>query len=575
MQLGKCEAFNFGSYEHFEFDFSNTSLSLIYGSTGAGKSTIPDIPCWCLFGKTAKDGNVDEVRNWQNQGQETKVTLEVSSAAWTPVVVTRIRGKTSSQNDLYWTEVSSSETKIRGKDLVETQKLLEKRLGIDYLLYTTGSYFSEFSPTGKFFTAKAKDKREIFEKITSLTLPVKIAEAVVEEKKKTKKEISELELQIATLTGKLQQARATKKRAEESKLEWEISHQETLLRLNRQLESFAIEKASKIEAARLKCESWNKARDKSVDLLIAKIETLVDKVRPDSYYLAHIQELEAIKSKSDKCSKCGAPVQDKALQGSIDAIKEDRRENMRRGDQLQDYKERLQEASEQTNPFEEQLQQAQDSKNVYGEQLEREKGSINPFDAQISQLSASIKSWEKESNQLKASLIKAEHRLTSLVQLYDFSFCLRGELLKNAVKEIEDSTNDYLTQYFDGIFKVTFTLEDADSVKVEIQKNGYDCVYHQLSKGQRGVLRLAFVVSMMKATANQAGIHFNSLFFDESLDGLDDDHKTKAFGLFQELEQDHESVLVIDHCENFQNLFTSRYKVSMTEDFSSLELQDE
>ena len=66
MKLLKASVVNFGSYSKLDFDFNNQGLTLIQGSTGSGKSTLQDIAIWTVLGITAKDGNADDVRNWNN-----------------------------------------------------------------------------------------------------------------------------------------------------------------------------------------------------------------------------------------------------------------------------------------------------------------------------------------------------------------------------------------------------------------------------------------------------------------------------------------------------------------------------
>ncbi len=94
-------------------------------------------------------------------------------------------------------------------------------------------------------------------------------------------------------------------------------------------------------------------------------------------------------------------------------------------------------------------------------------------------------------------------------------------------------------------------------------------------KGQRQMLKLSFVLSVMAAASNKAGVHFDNLFFDEALDGLDTDMKVKAYGLLEELATRHGSVLVIDHAPEFQALFDRRYHVTLDGDHSHIEVGNE
>ena len=126
MRLLEIDVTNFGSYKRFSFDFTNRGLVLIQGHTGSGKSTALDAVVWMLYGQTAKDGNADDIRSWFcSEDEETHGILNIGIGT-SSIGITRIRGKV---NDLYWVEESSEEVH-RGKDLTETQKLLEKRLGV-------------------------------------------------------------------------------------------------------------------------------------------------------------------------------------------------------------------------------------------------------------------------------------------------------------------------------------------------------------------------------------------------------------------------------------------------------------
>jgi len=157
-----------------------------------------------------------------------------------------------------------------------------------------------------------------------------------------------------------------------------------------------------------------------------------------------------------------------------------------------------------------------------------------------------------------------------LDQLYDLSFKLRGELLRQSIKHVEVNTNRLLETYFDSALRVSFELSKLDDLNVTIAKNGNECSYRQLSKGQRGLLKLCFSISIMEIAANKAGLKFETLFFDEALDGLDTELKLKAYNLFAELEKSHSSVLVIDHNSELQSLFTKQYHVKLVNEESEI-----
>lgn len=565
MRFKECKVVNFGSYANLEIDFSSLGLSLVYGPTGAGKSTIADLACWILYGVTAKDGSVDDVRSWTNPGEPTAGSLQVELSTGN-LTVSRVRGKPS-QNDLYWTEEAAPDKLIRGKDLNETQNLLEKRLGVTTEAYLTGAYFHEFSPTGAFFTAKSKDRRAVFERLARLDLPVRLAVACSEQKKAAKDSLTSAQSEADKATGRLEQLGRSKKMAETSATAWDATQAATIVELGQKAKGFEKEKEAKLAAIQKKIAAFESEGSGKIDKLISELELLERTLQPPEEFDAQIAAIQSL----SRCKACNA-LTDKSSD-KLAAVREEKMRNAQRIREFESGRHTLACLTDAVNPYTEQYDQAADAPNHYYSQVEAERKKANPFLAQVQKMDTEIAQLKGSVELLMKRVGEIQRRYTALNALYDLSFELRGELLRKAVKEIEASTNRCLETHFDAELRVSFSLEGADNLEVEIQKSGYLCVYRQLSKGQRQLLKLAFVVSVMKAAANNAGAHFSDLFFDEALDGLDSDLKVKAFSLFQELEQDHETVLLIDHAPEFQNLFERRFKVTLAGDTSEVTLE--
>src|SRR6266446_4591358 len=62
----RVEGVNFGSWKHLVFDFDKGKM-LIVGRTGAGKSTIPRLVFWVLYGETPEGWAADDVVNEQSK----------------------------------------------------------------------------------------------------------------------------------------------------------------------------------------------------------------------------------------------------------------------------------------------------------------------------------------------------------------------------------------------------------------------------------------------------------------------------------------------------------------------------
>lgn len=576
MRLLNCTVENFGSYKHLELDLSNIGLGLIYGRTGSGKSTIPDTACWILYGQTAKDGAVDEVRSWQSPGEPTTgvLTVELPDGA---ITVTRVRGK-QKENDLFWTEATTPDKQERGKDINDTQRKLNQRVGVDADLYINGSYFHEFSRSGAFFTAKAKDRRELFERIAPLDLPAKLADKTTSARKDLKSELQNKVSERDKSLGRVDSLKRTFENSSRSSEAWENSQTRLIESLKVKAENFQKDKSAKIAELDRLSQGFEQDKASKLDAWTVELSTLNEQIKDESEYTSKIGDLKGRlqKLKAEKCTECGGPKGSDKCDVVRDTISDLERSQYANKSRIQAFDalaakiEALQ-ASE--NPYARQIEQAKAETNSFVSQMEAEYAKVNPFKEPLTKLASDIIAEEETSAKLQLDIQALEHRFSSLTQLYDLSLDLRGELLKKSVREMEFSTNDILERHFDAELRVSFTL-DADELEVSIKKSGYDCVYRQLSKGQRQLLKLAFVVSIMRASANRAGVHFSNLWFDEALDGLDTEMKIKAFGLFSELETQHESVILIDHAPEFQSLFSKRYNVAMTSDYSELSLEE-
>lgn len=564
MKLLYAEVENFGSYGHLEFNFEDLGLSLIYGATGSGKSTLEDIATWILYGITSKNGSVDDIRNWNNKDLVTKGTIKVQLSDNSIVHVTRLRGK-AQQNDLHWTENPNGDP-IRGKDITDTQRLLEQKIGVSAELYCMSACFNEFSTAGTFFTAKNKDKREVFEKIASLELPAKLADATSSYKKELKKSIDFTENQLVTVKAKLWQANETKISTTKLSAEWTTKHNALLEDLRIKSKHFEKEKVFKIEELQTKSYKFFYDRNKRIDDLTDKLEDLDQQIKPVETIERQLDQAIRKSLVAPKCPTCHGFMKHN---DNVEKLKIEKAKNNDLKDRFKEYSARLLELQQSLNPYTDQLRAAENMDNHYDKRLQYEaSNNINPFIPQLHILQEQSNKLIADERELTNTLESLKYKLDATQQLYDLSFELRGILLNNAIKQAETKTNDSLQKYFDSELKVMFDLKEADALSVYLYKNGNTCVYQQLSKGQRQLLKLCFATSIMYIAANNAGIHFSTLFFDEALDGFDSDLKVKAFSLFQDMELNHDSILVIDHSSELQSLFNKKYHVTMQEDNS-------
>ncbi len=576
MKLLRCTAKNFGSYKDIELDFSQLGLALVYGPTGAGKSTLADLACWTLFGVTAKDGNVDDVRSWTTPDEPTTATQEVELSDGTTIRVTRIRGK-QGENDLSYTDAANPDKLVRGKDLADTQKLLEAILAVNSDEYITAAYFHEFSETGRFFTSAAKARRTLFERLAVLETPKRLSSGSGLRRKSLKSEIAHLQSTVDRLTGKLDESQKALSDTKTRKESWGGRQARLCNDLASKRENFQRDRSENVKRLDLRSYEFEKTKAKAVQ------EQEDEKKELQSSYQGYevnwklkIKEVKDFIAELEKsvCEACGGPNDNEAVahwRDELDNLRQhsDKGELQRR--RILECEKEIQRLEATINPVLEKIEAEKAKENKYQEQLEIEQARENPYTAQLAQLEADQFQLASELVNAEELLATASYEFDALVQISDLSDDLRGLLLKNAVEGIQDATNKRLEAYFDSEIKVGFTLEGSDSLNVSIQKNGYDCNYKQLSKGQRQLLKLCFVLAVMEAAANKTGVHFDNLWFDEALDGLDGSLKLKAFSMFEELAKSHVSIMLIDHDTGFQQCFHRRYKVSLIDDSSIIE----
>lgn len=267
MKIIAASVRNFASYEQLEIDFTGKSLTLVSGPTGSGKSTLCDIVPWVLFGCTAKDGSVDEIVRWGSaEPTEGEIKVEVNGEIYR---IYRARGKS---NDLY---IDRQSTLTRGKDLNDTQRLINDLLGTTAEKYLSSSYYHEFSKAASFFTATAKNRRVMTEQMVDLSLAINVTEGLKSTAKNLKSSVIQLEAKIKSLEDECQflTSQAAKEIAQAAI--WEE------------------DRLTKIDSKSLKYETFEQDREQQVTELVE----LSDK-----------WELERSHEKDGRCPTCNGKV---------------------------------------------------------------------------------------------------------------------------------------------------------------------------------------------------------------------------------------------------------------------------
>lgn len=558
MKITKVVVDNFQSYGHLEFDYSDLGLCLVSGETGAGKSTLMDVASWVLFGITSKEGKADDVRSW-NSDETTQGTITVQFPTG-ELVVTRKRG---SVNDLFLVE---SGNVVRGKDLTDTQKIIEERLGVTSELFLVGSYMTQFSKADDFFIAKAKDRREVLEAIADQEFAVVLGVKASEARKHAKKQKEELDLELSGVSGKIEVLTESVEQLADDTARWQQELKEAVSSLTKKYNTFDHTKDHTISTLRNKKLEWETEKNAKLAALKAKIKA-VPSTRDDSHFFTTLATIDRdiLNLRPVSCPECGVASADSVkavlMEQSRD-ISEARNINSLRVRKRAEFTREYKTLEALVNPHSAAIDQAQAQQNPYGAQLEYKTLEVNPYAKKMSLALSQLSVQESARQDVLKRLSSVNSEVSLLSWIYDASFELRSIMMRNAVSNIQSSTNSYLERFFDAALRVKFTLGESDSLDLEIFNDGHSTDFRSLSGGERCMLKLCFTLSLMTAAQDKAGVEFGMILLDEPFNGLSESLKIKSFSLLQKLAEKYPSVLVIDHSEELKSQFSKVFMVT-------------
>jgi len=558
MRILSASVQNFGSYKALEFDFTGKGLTLISGPTGAGKSTFMDIVSWVLFGVTAKGGKADEVHSW-NASEPTTGTLNLELNGKL-VQIGRTRHGTKGNDLIIWEDGGA----YRGKDIPDTQRLINQLLGMDADMYLAGAYYHEFSQTAQFFATTAKIRRSITEQLVDLSLATLLTETSAERRKAIKKLKETAERQKDLKQATIDQMNVAIRREQTQKADWDINQQHKVHTAKINYTTFDERKERALED--LKIEHASKTT-----VLYYDLEQIKASLLPDEHFEQKTLKLNASLAAlgTANCEHCGAPShtqQRMLIQKQVYNNQLEQNANNNTKNAIVQLNNRIKAA---TANLAFSLQKEADRPNTYAEQLEALKAEVNPYDSKP--LITSVNATIKELSGLELQYAGYSTQLADLELLADVTDSFRATCLKNTITRLENTTNKLLNDHFDAEIRVAFSAENADKLEVTITKDGNEASYTQLSKGQRGLLKLCFGAAVMDSIATHQAISFNSVFFDESMDGMSEALKLKAISFFETLALKYENVFVIDHSSELKVRFNNRIDVTLVNGESVLE----
>ena len=553
MKITEVSVKNFGSFREYCFK-PRQGGTLVSGPTGSGKSTIFDMIPWVLFGETAKNGAVDEVRMWGTK--ETFVTINFTVRGEEYTVV-----RTRCPNDLY---IIRDGVTIRGSTLVDTQKKINEIIGLSADTFLAGCYLHEFSKTSNFFYANAKDRRKLMEDLADLSFPTKLAASLATYKKSITESHKQLDASILVCNSELNSLTRFLVQAKNDKMEWDNRQKDLKAHYREQNDQFLSTKALKVVEIEKRFSRWASEKEAKIHNKIL-LRTAFIKGMTDTDYDSELSkiDIEIRKESQHKCPTCGGPFHSSRMsdlaQKRETLLSASHKEKTCRL-QIGTIDRQIEELELSSNPYAQELASAKESQNPYAERLAED--DVNPHVKSSTELSEKVKASELELARLEKDLAANIEAQSNIRTLVDVLADLRASLIETTVRQLETLTNEVMSEYFDGELRVSFQVEDADKVSVSLYKDGNTCSFTQLSRGQRQILKLSFGIAIMKVIHDHHAINKQYLFFDECLTGMDEVFKSKAVRLFESLATEYPGIYVVEHSTEFKEHFPSRIEVT-------------
>jgi DNA repair exonuclease SbcCD ATPase subunit len=446
-------------------------------SEGSGKSSIPNILCWTLYGRIPKDAKIDEVVREGSRSGSGEVEL---LSGWKVF---------RSRNPNILKIVTPAGLNQCGKDAKETQQMINKLIGLDFEAFCQTVYFAQ-SYLNKFVSASETDKARILSEVQDLTIFDRARKKVQEEAKKEESALDEVEKLILVnksaldklksnqnllleFIDKFHVERSAKIKSLESSvidLEAKIASSAEILEkkeipaieaeleeIDEALESMAqeriahesdlrIAKAAHVEGERLE-KALKDGEGKAERLLIKK-----EKIE------SRIAKLEKDTSVPGNCPTCGQAASKKALlehqkhldeqikdaheelrsiEEDLQTIKEDRKQTQRRKKEIAESS-----SAENSQKVLEKLEADGKTLSQIRKQIQNEFLATKALEAEIRQAKDRLKSLRKEKDSVAASECTAEMKRVEALDTQIAEAKLKLKELKDADQEFRNRLNN-------------------------------------------------------------------------------------------------------------------------------------
>ncbi|WCS69734.1 hypothetical protein Goe25_01060 [Bacillus phage vB_BsuM-Goe25] len=610
MRWKKLTAKNFLSFEELTLNLDNRGIVLVEGnnltsnkfkSNGSGKSSLLEPIVYALYDTTSKGIKADEVIN-NKVGKNTAVILEGVKGEDT-YRIERYRKHTKNKNKV---KLFINDKEVTEKSASETNKAIQKIIGIDYNTFINSIMFSQGNGAGRFAIATDKEKKEILENLVHLDIYAQ-AQGVAKERLKAKEdEIREREQERARLDWEFERIEGLEQQdqANFENTKNMILQEHKSIRANYEaMDAYIRENFAAVEELQNRSDQLQQQRDNSQNFNVsAHIMEAVNTVRKElTDKKSQLQQYEYQKNdlvgkykklqSNTHCPVCGNELDTAHREKEMATIKEQLKNVLIAMNPLQGEVETLEaKLQEVSNKYQEEkakqdeinknyqlivqeISQCENQVKAYYDTIQAFKNKINASQSTVDKLSAipepkprdnerkvvkeKIKAFQEEELKLQ----KEKLQLEDVVKVFSNSG-VKSHVLDLITPFLNERANKHLATLSGPDMEVKFSTQTrnkdgsvADKFDIQLINSVGGENYKSNSEGEKKRADLAISLAIQDLVMGRGEPPTNFIVYDEVFDALDSVGSENVVTLLRERVNTVGTIFVITHSEHLKPLF--------------------
>lgn len=563
------EAINFFSWGQLNFEFKS-GVTLISGenlddgnSEGCGKSSIPNALCWGLYGQLPKDVNIDDVIKTGEKGCFVTIVLK---NGW---IIQRSR----KPNDLCIIESGggwAERAEIRGKDVKETQKMINDLIDMSFDTFCQSVYFAQ-NYNNKFITANQEEKAKILSELQDLSIFDRASKKANDLLKQAKVDLSILD------TDQKSKQYLKKVHTDSFNTFCQLSDDFGADKL-KQLDDI-IDRSSILSKKILQIQSEIKEITglESIPQKVKELEEVEKYLDECNRKLYLIEQLEAQKQQAitnKSCPTCGQDLknsgcEDIKIPDNTDLLQQKFTLEKQFAD-INNERISLMEKQNHNDKLKERLTGTIEQRNQLGKEVSRIESMNNPYLDKISEYHGKMESLEANISVNQEKIQQKTKEIQYLEFLKPGFKEIKSHVFQGLLTELNNKANRYLKDLFDitAIIKFDNVSDEGEVSKIQTKVilGGSERSLGMLSGGQFRRVQLAVDFALSDIVANRSDKPINIRILDESLKDLSEPSCAKVIEILQKMGG---STILIEHNSIVKNIVNQTFEIQLKDGISS------